>query len=292
MTQAAVSYQIKLLEERLGRRCSCGAAPGRAHRAPGGDCRRLSSEAFDTLRAAFASRARRHPGVLTISAAHAFAANWLAPRIGAFQLAPPDTRACGCPPPTSSSTSRARRSMPPSAWHGPWPGLAAHRLFPVRFTPLCSPELLRRAGPLREAGGPAAPAAADARPTPGGGNGSSWPAWPPTTSRRAPGSTSTRSRSKGVRRWRAKAWPCSPRRCGPRSLRSGRLVQPFDLVGGRRQELLAGLSRGAPQRREDPRLARLAARRGPALRVGALAVRVVAPALGERPAACRSTTSR
>ena len=148
MTQAAVSYQIKLLEERLGLLLFV-RQPRQVTLTSSG--RRLSAaatEAFDTLRNAFAAVRADTTGVLTISAAHAFASNWLGPRLGGFQLAHPTLA-------VRLSTSDqlvdfARDEVDAAIRHGtgPWPGLAMHRLFPVRFTPLCSPELLRRAGPL------------------------------------------------------------------------------------------------------------------------------------------------
>jgi LysR family transcriptional regulator, glycine cleavage system transcriptional activator len=117
--------------------------------------RRLSaavSDAFDALHAAFASIEDDARGVLTISSVPAFAANWLAPRIGAFQLRHPGIAV------RMSTSNRlvdfAREEVDAAlrAGRGGWPGLAAHRLFPLRFTPVCSPELLRRAGPLRGPG--------------------------------------------------------------------------------------------------------------------------------------------
>ena len=148
MTQAAVSYQIKLLEERLGLLLFV-RQPRQVTLTSSG--RRLSAaatEAFDTLRSAFAAVRADTAGVLTISAAHSIASNWLGPRLGGFQLAHPTLA-------LRLSTSDqlvdfARDEVDAAIRHGtgPWPGLAMHRLFPVRFTPLCSPELLRRAGPL------------------------------------------------------------------------------------------------------------------------------------------------
>jgi LysR family transcriptional regulator, glycine cleavage system transcriptional activator len=109
------------------------------------------SDAFESLRAAFASIEDGSSGVLTISAIAAFAANWLAPRIGSFQLRHP---ALAVRLSTSNHLvdfAREEVDLGLRSGRGDWPGLAAHRLFPLHFTPVCSPELLQRLGPVRDA---------------------------------------------------------------------------------------------------------------------------------------------
>ena len=151
MTQAAVSYQIKLLEERVGTPLFL-RLPRQPRLTDIGQ--RLSvavSEAFDGLRAAFASVQDDAGGVLTISAMAAFAANWLAPRIGSFQLRHP---ALAVRMSTSNHLvdfAREEVDIGLRSGRGDWPGLIAHRLFPLRFTPVCSPALLQRLGPVRDA---------------------------------------------------------------------------------------------------------------------------------------------
>ena len=90
MTQAAVSYQVKSLEERLG-------APlfvreqGRARLTPlGARLLPALSGAFDTLEAAFASHREEDESLLTVTTTHTFANTWLAWRLGAFQMEHPD----------------------------------------------------------------------------------------------------------------------------------------------------------------------------------------------------------
>ena len=131
MSQAAVSYQIKLLEERVGTPLFL-RAPRQVRLTDTG--RRLSaavSEAFDALRAAFASIDDDARGVLTISAVPAFAANWLAPRIGAFQLRHPDIAV------RMSTTNRlvdfAREEVDAAlrAGRGDWPGSRRAPAVPV-----------------------------------------------------------------------------------------------------------------------------------------------------------------
>jgi LysR family glycine cleavage system transcriptional activator len=140
MTQAAVSYQIRLLEERLGvplflrskRRVTLSEAGRRA--AP------LVAQAFDTLADAFGSVVAEDEGVLAISTTQTFASNWIAPRLGAFQLARPelavrlhtDNRVVDF---AREEVDVAIRS---TLGEGSWPALRSHFLFRLHSTPICS----------------------------------------------------------------------------------------------------------------------------------------------------------
>lgn len=149
MTQAAVSYQIKLLEERMGMLLFLRAPRQVTLTDPGKALARSVSEAFDLLRGAFAAVRGDADGVLVVSAVQAFASNWLAPRLGRFQLAHPSLAVRLDA--TNHMTDFAREPVDVAirTGLGAWPGLTGHRLLPVCFTPLCSPELLQRLGPLR-----------------------------------------------------------------------------------------------------------------------------------------------
>lgn len=150
-TQAAVSWQIKSLEQHLGlplferlpRRlvlteAGSAMAPGIA----AGFLHLGNAIAAATALPASAA-------VLSISAAPTVANNWLVPRLGRFQLNHPDIAVkldarvelldfLGSP----EAADVAIRSG-----NGAWPGLEAHRLLPVSFTPLCTPAVLARLGP-------------------------------------------------------------------------------------------------------------------------------------------------
>ena len=90
MTQAGVSYQIRLLEERLGlplftrdkKRVKLSEAGRRIAPLVGG--------AFETLANAFAELVTDNESVLSISTMQTFASNWMAPRLGTFQVQHPD----------------------------------------------------------------------------------------------------------------------------------------------------------------------------------------------------------
>ena len=145
MTQAAVSYQVKSLEERLG-------APlfvrekGRARLTPLG-ARLLPSltGAFDSIEAAFASHRQEDESLLTVTTTHTFANTWLAWRLGAFQMEHPDLAVRM----TTSNDIVDLRSGDADvgirAGRGGWEGLDQHELFISSFTPMASPECIAEA---------------------------------------------------------------------------------------------------------------------------------------------------
>jgi len=146
MTQAAVSYQIKLLEERLGlplfQRLSRRVALTEAGE-------RLASsvmDSFDGLRAAFAAVTETAEGVLSIQALPTIASNWLVPRLGLFQCENPRLAVRMV---TQVGPHDPQRDDCDVAIHrggGQWPGLEAHWLMKSEFTPLCGPNLFRDLG--------------------------------------------------------------------------------------------------------------------------------------------------
>src|SRR4051794_3599115 len=90
MTQAAVSYQVKGLEERLGAPLFA-REKGRVKLTPlGSRLLPALSSAFDTIEAAFATHREEDESLLTITTTHTFANTWLAWRLGAFPMEHPD----------------------------------------------------------------------------------------------------------------------------------------------------------------------------------------------------------
>jgi LysR family glycine cleavage system transcriptional activator len=148
MTQAAVSYQVKLLEDRLGAPLFL-RLPKRVALSEAG--KRLAapvSEAFQRLEAAFAAMRETNEGVLSVTAIMSFANNWLVPRLGTFQLAHPNIAVRLDTSQHVVDFSREEVDVGIRSGRGSWPGLKAHLLMPTEFTPLCSPALLARAGTL------------------------------------------------------------------------------------------------------------------------------------------------
>ncbi|MFD1198599.1 LysR substrate-binding domain-containing protein [Brucella gallinifaecis] len=150
MTQAAVSYQIKLLEERVGAPLFL-RKPRQVELTELG--KRLApqiNEAFDTMRTAFASAREDTQGILTISAVISFASNWLVQRLGSFQMQNP---ALAVRLDTSNDVvdfSTSNVDMAIRSGRGNWPGLEAHELIKAQFSPMLSPKLIDTIGGVEE----------------------------------------------------------------------------------------------------------------------------------------------
>jgi LysR family glycine cleavage system transcriptional activator len=145
MTQAAVSYQIKLLEERLGEPLFLRRPRDLALTEIG---QRLAPElnrAFDILRDAFEDLAREE-GTLIVNTMHTFASQWLAPRLGKFQLQHPQIAVRLETTQRMVDFAREEVDIVVRAGQGQWPGLIAHKLLDVRFTPMLSPRLAESIG--------------------------------------------------------------------------------------------------------------------------------------------------
>ncbi|HEY8567011.1 MAG TPA: LysR substrate-binding domain-containing protein [Beijerinckiaceae bacterium] len=146
MTQAAVSYQIRQLEDRVGTPLFV-RGPRQVTLTEAGE--RLApqvAEALEMLRAAFTRTARTVDSILSITALPAFAGAWLVPRLGAFHLAHPGIA-------VQLETSQGVADLGRDGFdvglrygNGDWPGLVAHRLVPSRLTAVCSPAFRREAG--------------------------------------------------------------------------------------------------------------------------------------------------
>ena len=150
MTQAAVSYQVKLLEDRLGKPLF-HRLPRKVELSETG--RRLApavSEAFRGLTAAFAAMRDHDDGVLAITAVHTFATNWLVPRLGGFQALHPEISVRVDLNGRNVDFTREEVDLGLRGGRGQWPGLKADRLLPISFTPLCSPDFMARNGPWSE----------------------------------------------------------------------------------------------------------------------------------------------
>lgn len=148
MTQAAVSYQIKVLEERIGTPLFLRFPRRVVLSDTGQRLAPATSEAFEQLRTAFASARAGAQAVLCISVVTTFATNWLVPRLGSFQFAHP---ALAVRLDTSTRLidfAREEFDVAIRTGDGRWPGLAAHSLLRAKFTPMLSPALMAQAGGL------------------------------------------------------------------------------------------------------------------------------------------------
>ena len=151
MTQAAVSYQIKLLEDRIGAPLFQRLTRKLVLTDAGQRLAPVVADIFLRLRAVFGSFSSRNDGILAISSVITFTTNWLVPRIGKFQMAWPeiavrmetDSRLVDFAREEFDIGIRGGRLA-----RGIWPGLASDLLMSVDLMAFCTPELLAQYGPV------------------------------------------------------------------------------------------------------------------------------------------------
>lgn len=148
MTQAAVSYQVKLLEERLGTALFRREKGKVALTETGRRIAPLVSKAFDGLDDAFAVARSDSESVLTISCSNTFAQNWLAVRLGSFQMQRPGLAVRLKTDDHIVDFARDEVDVAIRNSEKPWPGLVSHFLMRVPVAPVASPDFLARHPPV------------------------------------------------------------------------------------------------------------------------------------------------
>ena len=150
VTPAAVSHQIKTLEEHVGmplfRRLNRGLLLTEAGQLflPGlRDGFDRLAEAVDRLRALEAG------GELTVSMPPSFAAKWLVPRLERFTSLHPDIDVRISASMELVDFRRDRVDAAVRFGFGRWPDLEIEKLFAETAAPICSPRLLQGPHPLR-----------------------------------------------------------------------------------------------------------------------------------------------
>lgn len=146
MTQAAISYQIKLIEEHLGASLFQRVGRGVTLTPAGQRAAPQVSRAFDQIDAAFAEIRGESEGLLTVSTTNTFANTWLAWRLGAFQMRHPELAVRLLTSDALVDFAADDVDVAIRAGRGGWDGLVALRLLDIDFTPMCSPEFLARHG--------------------------------------------------------------------------------------------------------------------------------------------------
>jgi len=158
VTPAAVSHQIKALEDFLGVKLFLRRNRALELTEAARACLPKLREGFDNLAQAMERlRAHKGGGMLTVSAAPSFAARWLMPRLHRFLESHPqmDVRISAR---LRQSAEGGRRGVAAEratvdAWladsdvailygRGDYPGFQVDKLFTLTITPICSPRLL------------------------------------------------------------------------------------------------------------------------------------------------------
>ncbi len=151
VTPAAISHQIKGLEEQLGvplfRRLTRAlrlTEAGQAALPPLRDGFDKLADAVDLL------RAHEQSGALTVSVGPSFAAKWLVPRLDRLRTAHPDLEVRLDATDQLADFQRDNVDLAIRYGNGRYPGLEVERLLSEEIFPVCSPKLLDGPKPLAQ----------------------------------------------------------------------------------------------------------------------------------------------
>lgn len=151
VTQAAISHQVKALEEHLGRklfrrlnRALLLTDDGQAYLPSVSRAFTLINEATNNL------LTKDAPGPLTVSALPSFAARWLVPRLGRFRQVRPDIDLRIDPSAELSDFAGGDVDVSIRYGRGKYPGLRADWLMTEDIFPVCSPQLVAGEHRLRD----------------------------------------------------------------------------------------------------------------------------------------------
>jgi LysR family glycine cleavage system transcriptional activator len=217
VTQAAVSWQVKALEARLGQPLFI-RLPREVAPTPAGErLARAASEALSILRSAISDLVETEEGVLAVTTVQSMGAQWLAPRLGGFQIAHPKIAVRLDASSRVIDLAREPVDLALRGGKGQWPGLTSHFLLPAVQTPLCAPGLLAQLGGFKTP--------ADLIAAPRIGSDGEWREWFEAAGVEI-------SRDRAVLRWRPtprpwkwpapwpdRAWPWARRSSSPRRSR-------------------------------------------------------------------------
>lgn len=146
MTQAAVSYQIRVLEDRIGAPLFLRRPRQVVLTQTGRLLAPAVTEAFEQIRAAYEQARGGDQGTLSITTTPTFASHWLAARIGSFQLAHPRLAVRLQTTSVLEEFTSGEIDVAIRSGRGDWKGLEAHWLLASDFTPMLSPALAQSIG--------------------------------------------------------------------------------------------------------------------------------------------------
>lgn len=145
VTQAAISHQVRLLEDWLGVRLFERKGHALQLTAKGAAYLPELTEMFDRLSAATISVRERKDGPLRITALPSFASCWLVPRLGKFRALHPEIDLRVTSAVELWDFSQDRFDLGIRSGLGRWPGLKADLITRETLSPVCTPAIA--AGP-------------------------------------------------------------------------------------------------------------------------------------------------
>lgn len=150
MTQTAVSYQIKLLEEHIGEILFLRHPRQITLTDVGERLLPKVAEAFAMLNEAMSSAKQAANETLEIHSTPTFASHWLAHHLGTFQLEHPHIAVRLLRSTDLTDFNREPADVAIRIGIGPWPGLDCHPILRLSYTPMLSPGLADSIGGVRK----------------------------------------------------------------------------------------------------------------------------------------------
>lgn len=151
VTQAAVSHQIKVIEEDLGVSLFIRYPRRLALTEQGKALLPEVMEAFDKVSSAVAALSKvQTSNTISVRLAPSFAAKWLSPRLKYFWLQYPEIDLCLYHAHPAVDFDREEIDIAVSYGKGDWPGVVADPLLSLDFFPVCPPGFMDNDKPLTE----------------------------------------------------------------------------------------------------------------------------------------------
>ncbi len=149
VTKAAISHQVKALEDDLGMPLFQRLNRALALTAAGQALFPAVSEAMGLMAAAVKRLHHQdRAGELTVTTMDSFAARWLVPRLGRFRQEYPDIDVLIATSDESIDFARESADLAIRYGAGSWPGLSVERLMTEEVFPVCAPGMLQSGPPL------------------------------------------------------------------------------------------------------------------------------------------------
>ncbi len=151
VTQAAVSHQIKALEEHFGLPLFTRYARTLALTEQGKKLLPEVTEAFDSISAAIGSLGPETvSNTVSVRLAPSLAAKWISPRLKYFWMQHPEIDLSMYHAHPAVDFSREDIDIAVTYGHGKWPDVIAEPLMALDFFPVCAPEFLATDKPVND----------------------------------------------------------------------------------------------------------------------------------------------
>lgn len=150
VTHAAISHQIRALEEDLGAQLFHRTGRHVELNERGQKLFPALTAAFDQMSEAWALAGAKDSAALTVSVEPSFAARWLVLRLGKFNRAHPEIELRLLPSAEVVDFSREDVDIGVRYGLGGWPDVVSEKLFEATVYPVCAPSLIDPRKPIRK----------------------------------------------------------------------------------------------------------------------------------------------